>query len=118
MVADLRDRERHTGRGSCNGANKHAFSQHSWLTDRIVTVKVGPQEHNWMVHEKLLVSQSEFFREQLKDGATEIKLPEDDPRIFGFVVRWLYGTTFLPAVNARNFRFQVPDEQNKYTVRD
>ncbi|KAL1840522.1 hypothetical protein VTJ49DRAFT_343 [Mycothermus thermophilus] len=90
----------------------------SWLTDRIINVKVGPEEQCYVVHEKLLTGQSEFFRERIEKGDGEIKLPEEEPRLFGLIVRWLYGTAFLPSGSARTFRFTPPSDDNQYTVRD
>jgi hypothetical protein len=93
-------------------------SQPSWLTDRIVTVTVGPEEKRWVVHEKLLVSQSEFFKDHFAQGDDEMKLPDDEPKLFALFIRWLYGTAFLPSGGARNFRFLPPDATNGLTVRD
>ncbi|KAK4251613.1 hypothetical protein C7999DRAFT_10631 [Corynascus novoguineensis] len=89
----------------------------SWLTDRIVTVIVGPEEKRWIVHEKLLVSQSDFFRDYFMDGHDELKLPDDEPRLFALFIRWLYGTAFVPSGGTRNFRFLPPDGVT-VTVRD
>ncbi|KAL2265340.1 hypothetical protein VTJ83DRAFT_6440 [Remersonia thermophila] len=90
----------------------------SWLTDRIINVKVGPEEQCYVVHEKLLTGQSEFFRERIEKGEGEINLPDEEPRLFGLIVRWLYGTAFLPSGGARTFRFAPPGDENQYTVRD
>lgn len=98
------------------GADLFVFEL-SWLTDRIVTVTVGPEERRWVVHEKLLISQSVFFREYFAEGDEEIRLPDDEPKLFALFIRWLYGTAFLPSGGTRNFRFLPPDGE-VLTVRD
>ncbi|KAK4153880.1 hypothetical protein C8A00DRAFT_14945 [Chaetomidium leptoderma] len=90
----------------------------SWLTERIVTVTIGPDEKRWVVHEKLLVSQSDFFRDHFASGEEELKLPDDEPKLFALFIRWLYGTAFLPSGGTRNFRFMAPDDDKNLTVRD
>ncbi|KAH6640670.1 hypothetical protein F5144DRAFT_482089 [Chaetomium tenue] len=99
------------------GSSTDLHGLDSWLTDRIVTLIVGAEEKRWVVHEKLLVSQSEVFRDYFAGGDDEMKLPDDDPRLFALFIRWLYGTAFLPSGGARNFRFLAPDGTN-LTVRD
>lgn len=94
------------------------ISHCSWLTARVVTVIVGYEEKRWTVHEKLLVSQSEFFRNHFaQENVTEIRLPREDPRLFALFIRWLYGTAFVPSGGPRNFRFLPPDGRTN-TVRD
>jgi hypothetical protein len=70
-----------------------------------------------VVHEKLLVSQSEFFKGHFAQGDDEMKLPDDEPKLFALFIRWLYGTAFLPSGGARNFRFLPPVATNGLTVR-
>ncbi|KAH6620911.1 hypothetical protein B0J18DRAFT_210424 [Chaetomium sp. MPI-SDFR-AT-0129] len=89
-----------------------------WLTDEVVTVIVGYQEKRWTVHEKLLVSQSEFFRSHFaQENVTEMRLPREDPRLFAIFIRWLYGTAFVPSGGPRNFRYLPPDGLT-HSVRD
>ncbi|KAL2170924.1 hypothetical protein VTG60DRAFT_4328 [Thermothelomyces hinnuleus] len=108
----MTDRSQSTQSGRTMGAQsapQDLQSLDSWLTDRIVTVTVGTEEKRWVVHEKLLVSQSDFFRNYFSEGHDEMKLPDDEPRLFALFIRWLYGTAFLPSGGTRNFRFLPPD---------
>ncbi|KAK3943578.1 hypothetical protein QBC46DRAFT_420037 [Diplogelasinospora grovesii] len=94
-----------------------------WLTDRIVTVYVGPEEKRWAVHEKLLSSRSRYFNHVFNGspdgtpGSDELKMPKEDPKLFGLLIRWLYGTAFATSGGARVFRFSPPDGKD-VTVRD
>ena len=98
-------------------ANSCHILPSSWLTDRIVTITVGPEEKRWVVHEKLLINHSKFFKDHFADGDEEMRLPDDEPKLFALFIRWLYGTAFLPSGGARNFRFLQPDGTT-LTVRD
>ncbi|SPQ20334.1 4d39f5ac-9ba7-4cab-9d83-27631aa1918a [Thermothielavioides terrestris] len=89
----------------------------SWLTDRIVTIFVGPEKKRWVVHEKLLISQSEFFRAYFAAGHDEMTLPDEEPKLFALFMRWLYGTAFQPSGGGRSFRYLQPDGV-QLTVRD
>lgn len=96
--------------------------ENSWLTDRIVTIAVGPEEKRWAVHEKLLSSQSEYFNAYFNGseenaGREEMKLPDEDPKLFALFIRWLYGTAFATSGGNRVFRFPVPDGK-EITIRD
>ncbi|KAM7220546.1 hypothetical protein V8F06_004135 [Rhypophila decipiens] len=93
-----------------------------WLTDRIVTVHVGPEEKKWAVHAKLLCSKSMFFDRHFNGDANqdpneELFLPHEDPKLFALLVRWLYGTAFANSGGTRIFRFAPPDGKD-VTVRD
>lgn len=82
-----------------------------------MTVYVGAERKRWAVHEKLLTSQSDYFKRAIssmdrrkifkgKKGSAEpgesggsddpdsLDLPDDDPKLFALTVRWLYGMTF------------------------
>ena len=55
----------------------------------------GDAKKVWHLPEKLLKSKSAFFTAALKSGFAEgisktIRLPEDDPDIFKYFVKWLY----------------------------
>lgn len=92
-------------------------------------VFVGPQRKKWAIHEKLLTSQSEYFRLAIgvmdrgrpgdasgsgNIGSDSIELPDDDPKLFAMAVRWLYGITF-----AGRCEFpKVDGESSDVTVRD
>lgn len=103
------------------------WAQSSWLTDRIVTITVGRDEKRWAVHEKLLSCQSEFFNQYFngsdEEGGEagqdreELRLPDEDPKLFALFMRWLYGTAFATGGGNRIFRFPPPDGQ-EVTVRD
>ncbi|KAK3683512.1 hypothetical protein B0T22DRAFT_249622 [Podospora appendiculata] len=93
-----------------------------WLTDRIVTVAIGPEMKKWAVHEKLLSSKSVYFDRVFNgddeaDPSDELHLPYEDPKLFGLLIRWLYGTAFATSGGTRIFRFAPPDEKEN-TVRD
>ncbi|KAK3314901.1 hypothetical protein B0H66DRAFT_627692 [Apodospora peruviana] len=93
-----------------------------WLTDRIVTVVVGPQMKRWAVHEKLLCSKSKYFDDIFngtddEEPMDEVDMPHEDPKLFALLVRWLYGTAFANVGGTRIFRFSPPDGK-EITVRD
>ncbi|KAM7187895.1 hypothetical protein V8F20_010764 [Naviculisporaceae sp. PSN 640] len=93
-----------------------------WLTDRIVTVKVGQEGKKWAVHAKLLCSKSKFFDSYFNgneehQGQDIMSLPAEDPKLFALLVRWLYGTAFANSGGTRIFRFSPPDGRD-ITVRD
>lgn len=97
-----------------------------WLTDRIVTILVGREERRWLVHEKLLSQHSAFFNqyfngsEEGRPDREEMKLPEEDPKLFALFIRWLYGIAFASSGGRRVFRFPVPNPNHPGTptVRD
>ncbi|KXX80708.1 hypothetical protein MMYC01_202143 [Madurella mycetomatis] len=101
-------------------------STDKWLTDRIVTITVGREERRWLVHEKLLSQHSAFFDEYFNGAEEEpidrdeMKLPEEDPKLFALFIRWLYGTAFATSGGRRVFRFPVPNPEkvDTPTVRD
>ncbi|KAK3321187.1 hypothetical protein B0T19DRAFT_466468 [Cercophora scortea] len=93
-----------------------------WLTDRIVTVAIGPELKKWAVHEKLLSSKSVYFDrvfngDEDTEPSDELHLPLEEPKLFGLLIRWLYGTAFATSGGTRIFRFAPPDEKET-TVRD
>ena len=62
-----------------------------------VTVGKGPTQRTFYIHKPVLEAKSEFFRACLNGNFVEsenegrIELPDDDPEVFGYVARWLYG---------------------------
>jgi hypothetical protein len=63
-----------------------------------ITVVVGASEHLFFIHSAVLEKSSEFFGAALKSGWIEghehqVKLPEDDPRVFKTYANWLYTGT-------------------------
>lgn len=85
-------------------------------------ILVGPGQRCWTVHEKLLSTQSEFFNSYFNGSdenvnREEMKLPDEDPKLFALFIRWLYGTAFATSGGSRVFRFAVPDGK-EVTVRD
>lgn len=62
---------------------------------KIVTVLVGPEQEEFAIHNTLLCAASRFFERALEgtfiEGQTqEVKLPEEHPEVFAFLVDWLY----------------------------
>ena len=91
------------------------------MSDRIVTVIVGPNRNPFYVHERILSSRSMVFRDhfnprpptappagghdgdggETKYGAGSavdqepvmaLELPDEDPKLVCLFIRWLYGT--------------------------
>lgn len=65
------------------------------MDSKVVTLIVGPEETNFVVHEVLLTKHSEFFgaafRSNFLEGKTrEMKMPEDDPRLFAIFIDYIY----------------------------
>lgn len=99
-----------------------------------MSVYVGSERKKWAVHEKLLTSQSEFFRQALSSKEPRVitdtpststpgsgtpdpdslNLPDDDPKLFAMAVRWLYGVTFAGQCEFQPVGGDGPD----VTVRD
>ena len=66
-----------------------------FLYDSLVTVLVGSQETRFDLHRGLLCASSDFFKAAITGNFKErdhheIKLPEQDVKIFKFFVHWLY----------------------------
>jgi BTB/POZ domain len=73
------------------------------LTD-MVDVVVGPQDTKthgrWVIHQQLLVGDSEFAALALKGNFKEtkervIRFPEENPEVFAHYVRWIYTSCIL-----------------------
>lgn len=61
----------------------------------MVSIYVGPERKHYVVHKRLLTSQSDYFDKALNGGFKEaeenkIHLEEDDPAAVGLLVGWLY----------------------------
>ncbi|KAL2441830.1 hypothetical protein ABEF95_016652 [Exophiala dermatitidis] len=70
-----------------------------------IIVYVGADKAKYFVHQDILVSKSQFFETFLRAGIKEqhegvVGLPEDDPAVFDFVVRWMYTGELPPADSA------------------
>jgi BTB/POZ domain len=62
----------------------------------MVKISVGPRKVSWVVHQEVICQRSEFFRMAFTGGfqeseKKEMHLEEEDPRMFGHFVDWLYG---------------------------
>jgi hypothetical protein len=73
-----------------------------WLTSRlgndIVTLKVGENEDEFVVHKKLLCSRIPYFDKMFQDPwqesvASIATFPEDTPESFDLLITWLYTNT-------------------------
>ncbi|KAL8995561.1 MAG: hypothetical protein Q9169_004734 [Polycauliona sp. 2 TL-2023] len=67
----------------------------SSLMNEVVTIFVGPGETPFYIHSQLLTPKSAFFKAALAGPWREsaervIYLPEDDPKLFGNYVLWVY----------------------------
>lgn len=65
------------------------------LSSDVATILVGPDEHQFKVHEALLSYSSDFFRAALRGNFTEgrdmiVSLPDATSAIFDLFVQWLY----------------------------
>ena len=93
-----------------------------WLTDRIVSIVVGAEERKWAVHERLLSNKSPYFNRVLNEdeaakNCNELYLKDTSPKLFGMLLRWIYGTAFSATGGNRVFRYPIPDGI-EYTVND
>ena len=66
-----------------------------FLYDSLVTVVVGSEETRFDLHKGLLCASSDFFKSAItgdfkERDQNEVKLPEQDVKIFKFFVHWLY----------------------------
>ncbi|MCJ1254980.1 hypothetical protein MMC24_002796 [Lignoscripta atroalba] len=65
-----------------------------------VIVGTGSNETIWQLHQTLLTSTSDFFNTALKESSftesttKEVRLPDDDSKIFAIFVQWLYGDSW------------------------
>jgi hypothetical protein len=62
----------------------------------VVDIYVGPERQRYVVHKKLLTSQSEYFDKAFNGSFKEadensIHLKEEDPAALALLVGWLYG---------------------------
>jgi hypothetical protein len=62
----------------------------------MVKIYVGQDKESWVLHQEVICERSEFFRKAFTGGfheseKKEIYLEEEDPRMFGHFVNWLYG---------------------------
>ncbi len=72
-----------------------SLTRSRFLYDSLVTVLVGSQETRFELHKGLLCASSDFFKAVITSDfkerdQNEIKLPEQDVKIFRFFVHWLY----------------------------
>lgn len=73
--------------------------------ENVVTLLVGPQKHNMIVHSGYLARTSEFFASALKkewaEGQTRtIELDEETPELMAHYLDWMY-TSELPTKECR-----------------
>jgi hypothetical protein len=74
----------------------------------MVTIYVGPERKDFIVHKKLLCESAQFFKgaltrdfEEAHKG--EIVMPEDSPGAFSLYVDWIYRTTLPRAIPKSTF---------------
>ncbi|KAK0820072.1 hypothetical protein LTR02_004671 [Friedmanniomyces endolithicus] len=70
------------------------------LSGPTVDIFVGPERKHWSLHRNLLCHHSSYFETEFeghevpkggkKDGENRLELPEDDPKGFQLLVKWLY----------------------------
>ena len=70
------------------------------LSGPTVDIYVGPEEKHWSLHKKLLCHHSSYFETEFQGHEVpkkedvahhnKLKLPDDDPRGFELLVKWLY----------------------------
>ncbi|KAK4544633.1 hypothetical protein LTR36_004205 [Oleoguttula mirabilis] len=70
------------------------------LSGPTVDIYVGPERRHWSLHRNLLCHHSSYFETEFqghevpkggkKDGDNTLELPDDDPRGFELLVKWLY----------------------------
>ena len=77
------------------------------LSGSMVDILVGPQLERFGVHEKLIRESSPFLNKAMSGEWREssedaVKLPEDEPEIFGVYVHWLYYGT-MPVIGNSPF---------------
>ncbi|KAK0347935.1 hypothetical protein LTR91_005817 [Friedmanniomyces endolithicus] len=70
------------------------------LSGPTVDIFVGPERKHWSLHRNLLCHHSSYFETEFeghevpkggkKNGENKLELPEDDPKGFQLLVKWLY----------------------------
>ena len=97
-----------------------------------VIVGQGESQQSHHLHSSLLSANSEFFRGCLSSGFSEsakgeISLPEEDPKVFQYFVKWIYAGDLLPFLGIKQYqvinilidlralagRMLVPDLKNR-----
>ena len=73
----------------------NSLTRSRFLYDSLVTIPVRSQEFRFDLHRGLFCASSDFFKAAIsndfkKRDQNEIKLPEQDVKIFRFFVYWLY----------------------------
>lgn len=58
-----------------------------------IMVGVGAGQQSWMVHMKEFAAASAWLKNAFI-GGTIVKLPHDNPRVFAWVYKWIYGKSF------------------------
>ncbi|KAI9830921.1 MAG: hypothetical protein M1819_005303 [Sarea resinae] len=73
------------------------------LSGPTLDIYVGEEKHHWSLHRNLLVHHSPFFEEgfsgDLKKKQQTLELPEEDPRGFELLVKYLYQGTLAPVAD-------------------
>ena len=75
--------------------SSNSLTHSRFLYDSLVTVQVGSQATRFDLHKGLLCASSDFFKAAVtgdfkERDQNEIRLPEQDVKIFRFFVHWLY----------------------------
>ena len=70
------------------------------LSGPTVDIYVGPDRRHWSLHRNLLCHHSSYFETEFQghevpksgksDGENKLELPDDDPKGFELLVKWLY----------------------------
>lgn len=60
------------------------------LSGPTVNIFVGPQRRQWSVHRRLLCHHSSYFDDHASSENDSCELPDEHPRGFELLVRWLY----------------------------
>ena len=70
------------------------------LSGPLVNIYVGPERKHWSLHKNLLRHHSSYFETKFydqesnsRDGTTALELPDDEPKGFELLVKWLYQGT-------------------------
>lgn len=63
---------------------------------KMVKIYVGPKRKRWVVHKDVICERSDYFRKAFTGSWKEaeksrIYLHEDDPKVFGHFIDWIYG---------------------------
>jgi hypothetical protein len=92
---------------SCGLKDRYGLTCHSFLTSRIVTIRVA-QSRTFHVHSGLLIAESKRYAKSLNGdfkeaGDCAIEIEDEDPELFGFFLEYIYRDRSIPSRDVQHY---------------